>query len=257
MQLSETTFIIPTGEEITIRETNGEDEDVISRVGDASNGASINKYISRIIRGTNIPGKTSMSELDVKNWPLANKYFTLLKSRLQNAGNLLVFEFTCPHCSYKHPTPFEEDLSIYDWDLSKGNPPEDDPHSATRIRKYPMGGQTEFKYTLTSGREISFELLSGKSEEYSLNKRREDISKNDELRSRKLKFKSEQGEWVEVENFRTFSTKEMSQIRGLVNKVDISFNMESTITCQNPRCGIISTVPLIAIPAFFFPTEQI
>jgi hypothetical protein len=161
MELATTTFTLPTGSSVTIRETDGEDEDVISRVGDALDGASINKFISRIVIKHSAYPDTRITPEMVKSWPLADKYYTLLKSRVHSLGEELIFMFKCPEKDCLKESKQAENLNIYDHDLSIGNPDESEPHYEKKVKLYPNKSQTSFTHTLSTGKVVFFDLLSG------------------------------------------------------------------------------------------------
>src|SRR3972149_804467 len=113
---------MPSNFSITIREQNGEDDEVISRVGDATDGNSINIFLTRIIIANSLlnGGKTSLA--DILSWRLRDKYYLLLKSRIHSMGPNLDFDFICTNVKCAKLSHYTEDLSLYDWDLSKPTP---------------------------------------------------------------------------------------------------------------------------------------
>lgn len=254
LQVPTLTFRLPSGMDITIREQNGEDEDILSRYGDIKDSISHQNFLSAIIIGSSKEGKTKFTPDDISKWPAVDKYYALVKSRIFSLGKELKFKYKCSNNRCGKETPLVEDLDIYDWDLSKGNPPEDDPYYESRIKLLPNGDKLEFEETLSNGKRIKFGILTGMGESKTLKKSEDDLNRNDDLRARNLSYFREEGnQWIEVANFRMFSSKIMSEIRNLVNKHNENYPLITKCKCRH--CGNTEDVVILTLPSFFFPSE--
>jgi len=254
--------LLPSGFKVTIREQNGEDDDVVSRVANNGDGTAINKFLSNIItKNDSLEHGKYTSENDIKLWKLKDKYYLLLASRLFSLGGEMKFEYTCPQPECQKPTVLEELLQRYDWPLDKEIPKEGDENYEDFIRdfyapyvvtRYPNGAETHKEFILSSGLPVRYKYLDGIGEKSILDKSKGNISKNDELTARDFSIKKGE-KWQKVTNFAMFSARLMQEIRANVKKNDSQFEISSDIHCQH--CDNLNTVSLISLPNFFFPDE--
>jgi hypothetical protein len=256
MELRQTTVTLPDFTKVTIRETNGEDDDVISKISDSKDNQAALKFLSSII----VEPKTSVT--DVAAWPLNKKYYLLLKSRIHSLGNILKFKYAWPDETTKDlvDTNYVEDLSKYDTDLEALSLMDEAKQKEAiekltpyQIKPFPFRELKEIMVKLDNGREIKFNLMDTESENKSIGTDLEEFSINDELRLRKFSTKDDTGAWVEVQNFRPFSSREMAAIRKVVREADPQFLMPMDI--ENPKTKERTQVPLIRLADFFFPTD--
>lgn len=251
--INSTTKMLPSGFTVTLREQTGEDEDILSRLGDVESGTSFNNFLSNIIIGSSLEGKTRFTPEDIAQWPTEDKYQAILFSRIFSIGKELTFNHICENKSCnKHKTPLEVDLSIYDWDLSTGNPPEDTPFLNHKPRLHPDGTMSSFDHITSWGMAIRYGRLTGVSELKAHNKKRADISRNDELRSRNLAYKLPNGEYQLITNFRMFNAKQMKELRHVVLGRDS--NQDWSTDCECSKCGKTEQIIILSIPDFFFPS---
>ena len=249
----ETSFIAPDGLQLTIRETNGEDESVLSKVANTNDNSSFPKFVSNICTSVNGDRKPTVAE--VSNWKAKNVYYTLLKSRLHSLGKEVTFRLNCsePSCTYcrtKHPITFEEDLSTYDWDLSKAPPTKDEPgYSKVRISPYPTSNE-HHTFTVASGRKYRFKYKTFALELKGLALPQDTIDINTPLVLRELEIESASG-WSKVLHFLAIPSREMSEIRKEVQEQDPDWDATSEATC--PGCGTIYRTNIFTQPNFFFP----
>src|SRR6188768_357975 len=91
---------LPSGRLVRIRETNGDDDEILSTLKDARQGDSVFNFLANIILEDNTkPGKPS-TVVDLLDWPVSDRYYLLFKQRIINQGHLLEFDFICqtPDC---------------------------------------------------------------------------------------------------------------------------------------------------------------
>lgn len=253
-----TTFRMPSGFDISIRETNGDDDDVLSKYKDSMEGNSGHKLISGIIMDNSLHRGEPTTASEVMGWKLKDKYYTLLKSRIFSLGPIMLFTHKFADGTEEQ---FEEDLSMYDWDLTKPLPEQFITEAGVRklnplYFKYRISrasAESERSIILSSGKRIKYEYISGLGERILLDKNRDDMSKNDELRARNLKLDMGGGSFQTMESFKLFNSKEMSEIRADIEKNDQEWKCITEL--QNPKDGSIEIISLITIPDFFFPLQ--
>lgn len=253
MELRKLEVFMPTGQTFTIRETNGEDDDIISKVADNKDNTAVPNFLSRLIVSE------AVTPEQVIAWPIANKYYLLLKSRIHSLGNLLKFKYawSIPGTDETETFNYEEDLNKYDADLKaimgSADPSKEIAKLADiQIRPYPSPETLEVEKTLSTGKKVRFTRLDSNGEKKSLEKPVDEITKNDELRMRNLKtFTTEHG-WIEVQNYKGFTGLEMVEIRNFVMENEVRFEMPMII--QNPRTKERISIPLISLTDFFYPT---
>lgn len=234
---------LPDGSVFVIREQNGADDDVISKVGDNENNTALSKFLSNIIISP------KMSWQQVQRMKSACRYYLLLESRVFNFGG----EFCFKH-KFQDGTEveFEEDLSTYiiDWDNYN---PEDFTDKPFHCKPYPNKQEGTRLFKTSTGKELQYNYLNGEAEELAIKVGKSNIRKNDELRVRELSIvdpKTKTG-WRKIERFNEFSAKEMIEIRKDIRENDATFDM--IVELKNPTNQAIEYMPMIAFPEFFFP----
>ena len=232
--LNTMTVILPTSRKVTIREQNGNDEDVISRVGDSSNNTAIAKFLAGII----IEPKTSWQQ--VMKWQSQDKYVLLLQSRIFNLGDTLSFKHTFEDGTEE---TFEEDLSVYTIDNT------DNKYAP---KSYPLGLETEVEFTTSLGKVVKYTLLNSDGEAYNMGKPEGSASRNDIFRCRFLSVKDHNTKsgWKVVEKFYDFKPIELSEIRKNIMENDPTFDMLMEIS--HPVSNQKVLVPMIQYTEFFF-----
>lgn len=243
----EQTFLTPSGYSVTIREQNGEDDDIISRMKDVGDNSALNKFLSGIITNCELSnGRVTAN--DILKWKNKDKYYVLFKSRLFSIGNEITFDHECTSCGKK--TSYEESLTQYDRDFSKGEEGKTD--FTFQVTPYPKGMETTAELTLSSGKVIKIDYLNGLGEKKLLEFNKEEISKNTELLVRNIQWLNGE-KFQKLENFRVLSTKDMSEIRKHLLTNDTQFEAVSELKC--PFCNNKDHISLLTQPDFFFPRE--
>ncbi len=242
------TFHCPSGNEVTIRERNGEDEDILSKQRDTKDGSSINRFLSAIMVDPKLP------EQSIQQLPSKDKYYILMKSRMQSLGNIVSLEYTFQKETV--PVHFEINLMDYDWDFANPNFPKegDENYFKYRCTPYPkeINESPEFTLELSSGKKVRMHYLTGVGESKTLGKAEGDLSINDRLRIRGFQVQGNSGEWMTIERFNIFSSREMAEIRSRLFQMDTPFDLIAELT--NPKTGVIEAISLFQTEDFFFPT---
>lgn len=254
---------LPSGFKVTIRERNGDDEDILSRVKDNKDGSALNNFLSAIITDPKMTGK-QIAELKLKD-----KYYLLFRSRIQSLGSQMTFKHVFAGDEDKTKEVFfEEDLNQYDWDFSKpyssfpfkpklelGNG-ETDEYFKYRCTPYPDGSREEdgFEITLPSGVICRMKYLTGEGEQKSLKKSMNDLTINDKLRVRDFELKMDNGKWQRIERYNMLSAKDMMVIRTELDKRDEQFDM--LVETVNPLTGQPEYISMFLKEEFFFPLTR-
>lgn len=243
---------LPSGMVVKIRERNGEDEDILSNQADAETGDSIAKYLSRIIVACN--KKFPISATDINNWRIRDKYYLLYKSTMFSLGKEITFKHQFQENGPKKL--IEEDISIFDWDLSGSKPPAPDeegynPYVIQPYDDFDLADKSEWiTKTLSSGKEIRFKYLTGVGEKITLGMDKNNVSINTELRIRDFQLKKD-STWADVQNFARFTAKEMREIRKELRSKDFPFDPVMELTDGGKKY----LINLFDLQGFLFPAE--
>lgn len=253
------TFTCPTGRKITIREKNGDDDDILTPIVERKHPEdvinAINEYVMALVRHDSLTGKEYITLEDVLNMDLRDKYYILLKSRIHSDGNELKFEHTCRNSRCGHKDIYKEDLNIYDADLNPKKYQKSD--FEYQIFPAPLGSKTEEELLLPSNLKVKYDMMTGKGEIKILdlvgdNPEKAKISKNLDYLARNLQVFHE-GKWQPVYSFAIFGSKDMKVLRNSVDTNNAQWSMLSELEC--PKCGNKHLVALTNIEDFFFPVE--
>ena len=245
-----TEITLPSSRVVKIRETNGEDDEILSSWNDAADGSNIDNFLSAIIINDSVLGGKPTPE-DISKWPINDKYALLFKQRVFIYGHELKFKAKCTEEKCGQEYIYTEDLSKWDNDLSKDSKK---PISSIALRKYPMGLSPQVEFTIASGKKLRYSIVTGELEKKALELK--DMTKNSPLIIRGLEIENK-GEWIPVTHFAGFSSKEMLEIRSNVKENDLQFDPMVNWNCNNPLCKKEYSVPLFQIGTFFYPEEMI
>lgn len=248
----ELTFMIPSGWVITIRESNGRDEDEISKMrGNPLKAVeAMCMYASGLIVKTNIPGQEKPTPSDIMKWKISDRYYVLLKCRIHSLGDVMKFKWEWPE-KPELPIEYVEDLNTYDRPLHI-----DDGIEAKdwiKVKMYKLKGAAGREIVLTSGKKIRYEFLTGVGEKQALEIPEGQTTVNTELIVRNFQWLNTEGAWINVQDFSIFTSREMKAIRKDVMDHDYQFDLKMKL--ENPYTQRTQYVPLIGMPDFFFPTE--
>lgn len=253
-------FTVPSGFKFTIREQNGNDDDILSNVGQAQEARNFNNFIQGIVISTNFTTSGKLSYNDVLKLKLRDKYVILFMSRIHSLGEVVKFKFNWgPERQGGKDQEFnyEENLTRYLWDYSKPITefpfePTQEGFDSQRMKPYVEGSKNIIELDLKSGKKVRMNYMDGFYEEYIFKLKPEDKSKNTDLKARNLEMFIE-NKWMKVENFTFFSPKDMIELRSVIKAVDPEFNAISEL--ENPVTKETMNFPILNTPDFFFPTE--
>jgi len=243
-------FIAPSGHSYTIREQNGEDDDILSNPVRAKTLQNLSDFASGLIV-TNTRNSGRLTSDEIQELPALDRYVILFNSRVFSIGKDVDFEFDWGK-ENGGIAQYEVDLNDFLFDYSSVPTEEVLNSKPNAVPFYPAPEKEKgIEINLTSGKVVSFDLLSGTGETYMVSLPIK--TKNSELKARNLKL-SVQGKFEVVENFRLFSVKDMMEIRAKVNEYDPIFAGQTDI--ENPHKSDQKTIiNVVAIPGFFYPGE--
>ena len=265
IQLRKMAFTLPSGYSCEIREQNGEDEEILSNPSSIKNFMNINEFIAGIVTHTDFTASGKLLVSDVMKLPLLDRAVILINSRIFSLGEELEF-------NYKWPRPenskdqaeftYTQDLKDYLFEDYSKQPTEEELASKPDAVPYYLvpedkknEGKVQLKdltFTLTSGKEIMWDVATVESEQYLMKLGMENISRNKDLLARNLRLKVE-GNWEKVQNFKLFSVKDMAEMRKEISSLDPSFT--GTTDIEDPITHNKAQVSILAVPTFFYLTE--
>lgn len=247
---------LPSGFNATIRESNGNDDDIITNSATSRDGSNINNYIAAIIVKTDLPfavnGKVTQN--NIGKMLLADKYAILIQSRILSLGK----EFTFPirWGDQEQPDYYTEDLEQYIWDYNEKFPEVgDDNHFEYRIKPYPKGAYDNVEFDTSSGKKLKIGLLNIAGEKSILLLPATEQTINSEIKARGLElYNASTNNWDKVENFTMFTKADMIEIRKMVNTLDPTLELMTEVV--NPRDEKSKQkFPIVQFGDFFFPEE--
>jgi hypothetical protein len=248
------TVILPSGSTVTIREQNGDDDEIISSFITGNDPVGpINRFVAALVLKHNYKFSDKSDVLtpkEVLNIPLRDKYFILMTSRIFSISDNIKFNWDWQNG--RPEVPYEEDLLQYMWDYNKEFPYQGDiDYFKHRIQPYPEN-QACIEVNLSSGKKVRYYLLDGHGESYIMGLADSDKSINTPIRARRLEI-FDNGNWMKVESFKVFKSYEMAELRDSINTYDKPF--DGLTDLHNPYTNETVSIPLLAIPDFFFPRE--
>jgi hypothetical protein len=245
---------LPSGRVVTIRETNGADDEILSssQEGDEIDGEGVIRFLASIIDHDETLTHKPLAA-DVAEYFISDKYYLLFYQRIMNLGHELHFEYSCqnPSCKYcKEKTRYqlEEDLRPFITDFSK---PEG--LTALQAKPYPLKSKNPIDFTLNSGKQVRYSVMDSNLEKAELDMPPGKRNKNTQLVIRRLQL-LDNGKWINQLNFHAFSSREMNQIRNHIAKHDPLFHPIVYFDC--PNCKQQYAVPILGMAAFFWPGEE-
>jgi hypothetical protein len=244
------TYTLPSGIQVGFRESNANDEGILTTQGFREAHTHIARYLAAVCNFYN--GKSGRLTLEeVNKWGLADKYYALVLSRVFNFGTELTFNWTFE--GEEVPVGMIVDLNDYLLADDRLDGIKEDGKYAPK--PYPNGTQKEFLFATTSGKEFKWYLIDSNAEIAVANKDLQTINSLDLFKTRKLTWNANgQGDWIKLEDFSIISSREAREIRSHIRKNDVSFDMGVDITHPTNKSKSVY-VPLPGIPDFLEPSE--
>lgn len=246
------TFISPSGHSFTVREQNGEDEDILSNPKDSRNLMNLTKFICAIVVDTDFTETHRLNVQEALSLPILDRYAILFHSRIFSMGSDISFGFKWDND--KEEVLYEDDLSNFIFnDYSQVPTQEELDSKLNAIPYYPNGKQVkDICITLSTDKIVYFDLLSGIGEQFILNLPEDKQTRNAELMARNIKLVVD-GKPEKITNFRSFSVREMAEIRKHISAIDPTWYGHTEL--ENPKTGEKINYPIMAAKSFFYLTE--
>jgi hypothetical protein len=226
----------PDGKQYTIREQNGEDDDIVSNMSQGE-AEAINRFVqSIIVKGPN--GAVSLE--DVESMPLRTKYYILIKSRIFSLGDRLYFKY-----KWADDTEVEYEELLEEHVGGENTPP------SPSFEPYQNYTKDYIEVAIEDSK-FRFKFLDGKGEKYLLELKPDERVINKTAIARGLQFKGDNG-WVTVNNFKMFSSRILNKLRTKIEEIDPPVTADAEI--QHPQTLEVLSIPLIAVKDFFFPVK--
>jgi hypothetical protein len=235
---------LPTGREFTFSEANAEQEGILTKEGNKAENEHFPKYLSAI---------SGLPLDEIMKWPLNDKYYAIIASRVLNHGPELKFDFEFKE---KQPITFIEDLTAYlEPDLVTQLGYAITEQTGTKVPKpYSFGKDSIREITLSSGKKIKYQFINSYGEKLIAKKSKENLDSNDIFKARFLEWDPQQkGDWIVVQNFREFSVRDTRELRADIIKYDTSWDLYLDI--QEPGTNHKEEIPLVLVPGFLTPSE--
>lgn len=246
-------FTGPSGYEYEIREQNGADEDILSNLSDMKTLMNLTKFIAAIVIRTTATPNGKLTIDDALNLPVNDRYAIIFNSRIFSLGDEVEFEYDWGKENGGKVT-YGQDLHEFLFDYGTAPTEDDLNQKPDAIPYYPEGVRlVDHEYTLSSGKKIKFDCMTGKGEHDFMKLPLDKQTKNAPLLCRNLYLEVD-GSWEKVENFTPFTAKDMAEMRKYILSMDPIFKGESHIT--NPTTGEERTYPIVWAPNFFYLTEE-
>lgn len=249
------TFMTPSGHTVTIREQNGEDDDILSNPVEAQNMMNLSRFIASIIVDCDFfENKKTISAKEAHSLPALDRYCILFQSRKFSLGDTVDFNYDWGS-ENGGKVEYSQALDEFLFDYSKAPTEEEVIAKPNAIPFYPCGGQfRDLEFTTSQGHRFRFDLMNAESEAYILELPLDQRTKNKELVARNLRMEVD-GKWDKVTNFRMFSVKEMREIRAEILGCDPVFQGITEI--ENPNMpGQRVDISIVAMKDFFYPGEM-
>ena len=247
-------FKSPSDHMFTIREQNGEDEDILSNPRDSKDLTNLTKFIAAIVVKTDFTNNGKLTVDDALNLPLLDRYCILLESRRFSLGDTLDITYNWLSENGKSTqVDYEELISNYLFDYGTVPTEEEMEAKPFACPFYPSPDKLKERVVvLASGKVVAYDCMTGEGERYLLNLPEEKRTRNSELLARNLKLEVN-GKFEKVQNFSNFSVRDMAEIRKEIATMDPLF--QGLTKLDNPETGETIMFPIMASQSFFYLTE--
>ena len=258
--MNKKTFCTGSGLTVTIREHNGQDDDVLSNVSEPSESIQAQtNYLAGIIQEIRLPDGQTFKPSDgdiwverIKKLKSPDRYYILIASRIFSMGHELVFKFapgnkTCKStaCPFAKEVDVTEDLRIFM--LEKGEPKD----SSVKHYSHPHGSKDSIEFITNSGKKLRYYFANSETDMYYMKLDRTSI--NDDIRARGLEMETSKDKWEKVNNFMSFTSMDMKEIRSHILKNDPEWLPMIYIKCSTTGCNQEYSLPVTHIRDFFYP----
>lgn len=255
-------FTLPSGYTCEIREQNGEDEEVLSNPASIKTFMNLNEFIAGIVTNTNFTASGKLLVKDILKLPLLDRAVILINSRIFSLGEELEFNYKWPrpeNSKDQSEFTYTQDLNEYIFEDYSKTPTEEELESKPEAVPYYTNRDSngvaqlvDLKFTLSSGKEVMWDIATVGSEQYLMKLGIDNISRNKDLIARNLRLNVE-GNWEKVQNFKLFSVRDMAEMRKTIFSIDPTFT--GTTDIEDPITHNKTQISVLTVPTFFYLTE--
>lgn len=219
------TFVLPTGNEIELREMTGAEEELLTNQRLIRNGDAVNQVLANCI--VRMGENEEVSTKDVLDMLSGDRLFTLVKLRQISLGDEVELELVCtsPACRAKnHITVNLDDLPVTSY-----------------------GEEREFEFTLpASGSKVRFGYLDGHKEKRLAQMKEPSISS-----AMLIRIIDIDGVPPSKKALNDMPLRDRSTLRAEMLRVDSG--IDTSIECECDSCGAQMRTRLESEPVFLFP----
>lgn len=220
-------IVLPSGRKITVLETTGADESVLSKAIKNNLAQGVNKFLSRVSKDLD-EKEGSVAESEFRSMLTGDRIAALIHTRMLTHGSLFPYALKCTNCT--HVTDFEIDLQAI----------------VAEIKSYPHGDAREF-FVDIDGHKLFFKLPDGATEEKI--EQNQDLDINKKLNAMYLWEETENGRLpVLVDNLRS---SHIAKLRKKIKEVDCDMETIAHLNCS--KCGTRHVANVVGDISFLFP----
>ena len=226
---------------------------------------NINEFIAGIVTHTDFTASGKLLVQDVMKLPLLDRAVILINSRIFSLGEELEFNYKWPrpeNSKEQAEFTYTQNLKDYIFEDYCVKPDEEELKAKPDAVPYYLLEEdndnpgkiklTDHKFTLSSGKEIMWDVATVESEQYLMKLGLDNISRNKDLIARNLRLNVD-GNWEKVQNFKLFSVRDMAEMRKEILASDPSFM--GTTDIEDPITHSKTQISILTVPTFFYLTE--
>lgn len=219
--------VLPSGRKITVLETTGHAERLLSSMQKGQDLSVINRFLSLVTE--NLDGKPgAVAENEFNKMLTGDRSYVLLQVRCISHGSMVDFHLDCPSCGSKS----EHELNLHE--------------CLDSMVPYPGGDQREFVVNVGPG-SIHFELSTGDTEIKIAKIKNPEI--NTKIRAMKIWEETESGKFpIDLD---VLKSKWIADLRKAIK--DNECVLDTTAQIQCPSCGLNQRVDIMGNLDFLFP----
>ena len=220
---------LPSGRKITVLETTGREEKILSRMRDRSKVAeTILEYLVSVTEDLD-DQKGKISPVQFEEMLVGDRIFILLHARVLTHGSMVRHKHPCPECGSQSEHEIDTQPVI------------------DAMKPYPGGDQREFSLDLGGG-VLHYELPNGRHEAKIA--KQKDLDINSKLRFLRMWEVTSQGNFpVSLDSLKS---KQIAALRQDLRSHECLIDTLVELTC--PQCDRVSTVDIVGMSDFLFPS---
>lgn len=227
---------LPSGEECEIKEFTAEAERILTNKAEIKSGKWLDKFMLYSIHSLNgvltseNRGEVASRLLDMKT---GDRNYLLLRIRMLNYGEEMVFNYTCPEC--KKTSGYQVNLQEL---LDNGE-----------LKIYPYREDTPLPLEIRGG-VVELDYMTGRSEQW--------LASQKDIETAHIAMaacKSFNEKPPTYKDFSKFYAKDLMKIRTTYND-EFKGGLDPQVELECSKCDNVYKVMLYQIPDFFIPTTM-